>query len=117
MTNPVTVTPYNLDTFGHRRNRVRVRWWDDSAITYRAAALLSDAERAALPEMPLPAHARLDPVAAPLIFGHYWLVGDITLQSPLCACVDYSAGKGGPLVAYRFDGEDELAREKFVWVD
>jgi len=53
---------------------------------------------------------------APLFFGHYWLVGDIKLQSPLCACVDYSAGKGGPLVAYRFDGEAELSAGRFVWV-
>jgi hypothetical protein len=30
--------------------------------------------------------------------------------------VDYSAGKGGPLVAYRFDGEQTLSQEKFVWV-
>jgi hypothetical protein len=28
--------------------------------------------------------------------------------------VDYSAGKGGPLVAYRFDGERELGAEKFI---
>jgi hypothetical protein len=37
----------------------------------------------------------------PLSFGHYWLTGDIALQSPRHACVDYSAGNGGPLVAYR----------------
>lgn len=29
-------------------------------------------------------------------------------------CVDYSVAKGGPLVAYRFDGEPTLAAEKFV---
>jgi hypothetical protein len=31
--------------------------------------------------------------------GHYWLTGDIGLQSTRRACVDYSAGRGGPLVA------------------
>ncbi len=93
-----------------------MRWWDDDAATYRAAAMLSDEERAAVPETPIPAHARLDRVQTPLFFGHYWLVGDISLQSPLCACVDYSAGKGGPLVAYRFDGEAVLSADKFVWV-
>ena len=30
------------------------------------------------------------------------------------APVDYSAAKGGPLAAYRFDGEPELLAEKFV---
>ena len=29
---------------------------------------------------------------------------------------DYSAGKGGALVAYRFDGEPNLSLEQFVWV-
>jgi hypothetical protein len=30
--------------------------------------------------------------------------------------VDYSAGNGGPLVAYRFDSEPELVPEHLVWV-
>jgi hypothetical protein len=105
-----------LDKDGHTRTRVRIRWWDAEATTYRAAAMLADEERAALPETPIPAQARLERPDAPLFFGHYWLVGDIRLQSPLCACVDYSAGKGGPLVAYRFDGEAELSAGRFVWV-
>jgi hypothetical protein len=33
------------------------------------------------------------------------------------ACVDYSAGKGGPLVAYRFNGEPVLSASSFVSVD
>jgi hypothetical protein len=32
------------------------------------------------------------------------------------ACVDYSIGKGGKLVAYRWDGESNLKQEKFHWV-
>lgn len=105
------------DKDGHVRTRVRVRWWDNNASTYRLAAMLSPAEASALPELPLPEHARLRLDEKPVFFGHYWLTGDIVLQSTRRACVDYSAGKGGPLVAYRFDGERELAREKFVWVD
>ena len=105
-----------LDKDDRRRTRVRLRWWDDQATTFRTAAMLPAEERAALPDTPIPAHARLGAVQAPVFFGHYWLVGDITLQSPRCACVDYSAGKGGSLVAYRFDGETELSAEKFVWV-
>jgi hypothetical protein len=30
--------------------------------------------------------------------------------------LDYSAGYGGPLVAYRFDGKRVLNRDKFVAV-
>jgi hypothetical protein len=105
-----------LDKDGHPRTRVRVRWWDPDATTYRTAAMLSASERAGLPEAPLPAHALIAPDGAPVLFGHYWLTGDIVLQGPRAACVDYSAGKGGPLVAYRFDGEEELSPDKFVSV-
>lgn len=59
------------DKGGHTRNRVRVRWWDDAALTYREAAMLPDPKRAALPDEPLPAHARIGYAAdKPLFIGH-----------------------------------------------
>jgi hypothetical protein len=36
--------------------------------------------------------------------------------SRLVVCVDYSVANEGLLVAYRFDGESELSRAKFVVV-
>jgi hypothetical protein len=51
-----------------------------------------------------------------VFFGHYWLTGTPSLQSRQTVCVDYSAGNGGPLVAYRFDAEPELSPERLVWV-
>jgi hypothetical protein len=105
------------DKDGQTRSRVRLRWWDQGATTYRTAAMMSEAERAALPDVPIPAHARVAPGAKPVFFGHYWLTGTPLLQTPRAACVDYSVGKGGPLVAYRFDGEPELAADHFVWID
>ncbi|MAD20160.1 MAG: metallophosphoesterase, partial [Planctomycetaceae bacterium] len=30
------------------------------------------------------------------------------------ACLDWSVARGGPLVAYRFDGESEIDDSKFV---
>lgn len=104
------------DKDGHTRRRVRVRWWDEGATTYRAAAMLTPAERAALPEWPLPSHARVPGEPAPVVFGHYWLTGAPVLQSEKAVCVDYSAGVGGPLVAYRFDGETALEPGKLAWV-
>jgi hypothetical protein len=104
------------DKDGQVRNRVRVRWWDQGATTFRTAAMLSREEREALPDSPLPAHARVVSASKPVFFGHYWLTGTPSLQSKQAACVDYSAGKGGPLVAYRFDSEQELSSERFVWV-
>jgi hypothetical protein len=37
----------------------------------------------------------------------------LTPRSAKVACVDFSAAKGGPLVA-RYDGENILSAEKFV---
>ncbi len=105
-----------LDKDGIRRNRVRLRWWDEGGTTYRSAAMLSPEERAALPDIPIPKHAIIEAAVKPTFFGHYWLTGAPTLQSNRAVCVDYSAGNGGALVAYRFDGESDLSPEHFVWV-
>lgn len=99
------------------RNRVRVRWWDEDASTFKTAAMLSPEDREALPDWPLPMHARIPAASAPVFFGHYWLTGTPSLQSSRSVCVDYSAGNGGPLVAYRFDSESEVSAEHFVSVD
>ena len=50
----------------------------------------------------------------PVFFGHYWQAGIPAPLLPKVACVDYSAGKGGPLVAYRWEGETELHGGGFV---
>jgi len=48
-----------------------------------------------------------------VFFGHYWMTGTPKLQTPTAACVDYSAAKDGPLVAYRWDGEPTLDTANF----
>jgi hypothetical protein len=106
------------DKDGHLRDRVRVRWWDERATSYRKAAILSPEECAAVADGPIPAHARVATAdGGPVFFGHYWLTGAPVLQSRRHACVDYSAGNGGPLVAYRINGEPTLSPEGFVWVN
>jgi Calcineurin-like phosphoesterase len=109
-----------LDKDGIKRFRVRVRWWDKHATTYRLAALLSEAEMATLsnPDAAIPEHARIKfPTDKPIFFGHYWMTGTCGApgtRSAIAACVDYSAGKGGPLVAYRWDGESTPDNAKFI---
>ena len=106
------------DKDGHIRHNVRVRWWDPAATSYRGLALMPDpAARAELPDTPVPAHT-IPPLAAdkPVFFGHYWMTG---MPAPLgpghtAACVDYSAGAGGPLGAYRWEGETVLCADAFV---
>lgn len=51
--------------------------------------------------------------ATPVVYGHYWRPGNLSITGPTTACVDYPAGKGGPLVAYRWSGEQELSGENF----
>jgi hypothetical protein len=95
------------DKDGHKRTEIRVRWW-----------LKPDSERTVaetvFPPNPGFPDARFttssewesyDLTEPPVIFGHYWLPVDWP-PAPIMSnviCVDYSAGKGGPLVAYSFD--------------
>lgn len=104
-----------LDKDGIERDSVRVRWWDTEATTYRQVANMSDRQRQALPDIEVPLHARL-PFSSekPIFFGHYWMTGSPALQSPSAVCVDYSAGNGGPLVAYRWEAGKSLSADRFV---
>ena len=49
-----------------------------------------------------------------MFYGHYWHTGTPEPTSEHTACVDYSAGNDGPLVAYRGSGEAVLVDENFV---
>ena len=51
-----------------------------------------------------------------IFFGHYWLRGEPSLYKENICCLDYSVAKGGKLVAYRLDGEDELDKSYFTYV-
>jgi len=107
-----------LDKDGNRRKNVRVRWWDATATTYPAAAILPDENRKDLPDTALPEHARITVMQdKPVFFGHYWMTGTPAPLTRNAACVDYSAGNGGALVAYRWDGETQLNAANYAWVD
>ncbi len=105
------------DPHGQLRNKVRLRWWNPAASSFREAAIVDDSTRQQLPDLPMPPgllpHA---PTDKPLFFGHYWETGTPGTLTPRIACVDYSACNGGPLVAYRWDGELDLAAANFVAV-
>lgn len=105
------------DKDGHTRHEVRIRWWDTEATSYRDLALMPDYLRQKLPSIPVERDAR-SPYdnSKPVFFGHYWMTDKPKQQSPTAACVDYSAAKDGPLVAYRWDGELELNDDNFVSV-
>ena len=117
------------DKDGHERTWGRVTWWDAEATTLATGIRLSkdwqiyDPEGQPvdrLPETPLPDWLRhLTPTDAnrtPVCFGHYWFREEDGLEviDGKAACVDFSAVKGGPLVAYRWSGESELTSDNIV---
>jgi hypothetical protein len=112
------------DKDGHERSHARIRWWNDKASTLDAlaeipgnATMKGGAPYPGLPDLPCSEGAEFDYRDPQLVFyGHYWRTGapvkgtDWTTKT---ACVDFSAVKGGPLVAYRWEGENEIMAERF----
>jgi Calcineurin-like phosphoesterase len=105
------------DKYGIARTRVRIRWWNEQATTYRTAALLDDSLCETLSDNPIPENSRVfHATDQPVFVGHYWMTGTPAPLTDKVACVDYSIGNGGPLCAYRWHGESILKAEKFCCV-
>lgn len=109
------------DPEGHRRKAIRTRWYEPA--DGRTYADFSLPPRDGLPSQPLPpefvkswTHYPLD--APPVIVGHYWLPATAEPRplAPNVACVDYSVARGGLLAAYRWQGEQSLQADRFVYV-
>lgn len=104
-----------VDHSGIERYDVRTKWWREGARSYLDVAIVGDDQQHRVPDHPLPDGYLGAPVdGAPVFIGHYWMSGAPELQSPRVACLDWSAAKDGPLVAYRWDGERELDSRHFV---
>ena len=61
-----------FDKDGHRREEVRLRWWDQNATTFRKAALGMEGRENEIPDTMLPKDYRYHE-GKPVFFGHYWL--------------------------------------------
>lgn len=97
------------DKEGTERTEVRLKWWKSNASSW-ADISISVPDPAKLPITTPPANviSHTYPVdAKPVFFGHYWLTGDPEVQAPNALCLDYSAGKDGPLATYTFGESDE----------
>lgn len=103
------------DKDGHSRSSVRMQWWNSKPGTFLELGLMPSDQRSLLPPVPVP-EGVLTGYASdkPLFLGHYWMTGKPRLLASNVACVDYSAGKDGPLVAYRWSGEQTLSADNFV---
>jgi hypothetical protein len=104
------------DKDGHVRRETRTRWWDPDLTTYRDAYI--GPKGVDMPNIPIDAHDRIPQPDRPVFIGHYWFdpAEPKAPASRRVACVDYSVANGGPMTAYRFDGETELKADKFVAV-
>lgn len=102
------------DKDGNERTRARFQWWREDAAEPAHAVVPSSARSRPRPTLPIvpPVPPYRDDV--PVVFGHYWRTGTPAPLTERAACVDYSAGTDGPLVAYRWDGERVLAADHFA---
>ena len=97
------------------RHEVRTKWWLHDAETYSEVAIIPASGMDSLPDIRLPeSYLPLAISGSPVFVGHYWMTGRPVVQTPKVACLDYSAAKDGPLVAYRWCGEETLSNENFV---
>jgi hypothetical protein len=117
------------------RNEARIRWWNPNARTLREVAEIQTGSRTETgeiyPDLPdTPCNEKdtqygYDPMGPLLFYGHYWRKWnpdelpewvpekglDWTKNS---ACVDFSAVRSGPLVAYRWSGEAVVDPKNYV---
>lgn len=110
-----------FDKDGNPRSNARVAWWRSTARSLRDVALIPEKAQSAdkspfppLPDSPIDMSHLVYTDPVPVLFGHYWHTGEPAVLTPTTACVDFSVASGGPLVAYRWRGEETLRHEHFV---
>jgi hypothetical protein len=96
------------------RHDIRLQWWKQKGARWSDIAIsvpdVSELPQTAAPDAVLA--ASYDPAAKPVFCGHYWLSGAPVLQAPNVLCLDYSAGRDGPLVSYSWEpGSDIIELE------
>lgn len=111
---PLPTEAAYTDKDGNLRRHARHAWWNTAPITWDDAVLLPRGAVRPSANSPLP----VPPVApytdpVPVFFGHYWFTGKPAVLRTNTVCVDYSAGNGGPLTAYRHDRGDVLDAANF----
>ena len=109
-----------FDKYDHERAEVRIKWWGDHRSKQFHELVLGppDAIKVAR-DIETPTEWPVEPypeTAPPAFVGHYWREGTPTPYSHNVACLDYSVARGGKLVAYRWDSEQQLCASKMVWV-
>lgn len=105
-----------VDGGGVCRTKARLAWWNGSGRRWREIVASVPDPDACLPDAEASAEATALVYPAddvPVFVGHYWLNGSVEPRSQNVFCLDYSAGKDGPLVAYRQAGEGAAEHAAF----
>lgn len=114
---PLPEGKFILDKSGHRHEEIRIANWRDWATQFHQVALIPAGQEEQLRGMEWPSDLVISAIeGAPIFVGHHWFSGHPMIESPKLACLDWSAAKDGPLVAYRWDEESELRNDKLAWV-
>lgn len=113
---PWGVTFRDPDGVLHRN--CRIRWWIEAARpTWKELLISRFSGLERFPDSVVPsALFRTSPPQKITFIGHYWLEpkSPKTPLTPMVACLDYSAGSGGPVVAYRWnEGDTTLSEERY----
>jgi hypothetical protein len=120
--------PAYQDKDGHLRDKARVRWWNESATTLHEIAEIAPSFTTEdgdpyprLPDIELAEKDRsyVYTDTVPVFYGHYWRKDSpqhLRDWTDHCACVDFSAVKGGKLTAYRWSGETTIDAGHFLQV-
>jgi hypothetical protein len=103
------------DKDGIKRKTMRLNWFKKSENKKLSNLALSIPSHVELPDCEIENDVFFYKDPKNLFIGHYWLRGEPARQSKHIACLDYSVAKKGKLVAYRFDDEDEILNEKFIY--
>ena len=106
------------DKDGHDRTKNRLKWWIESRKSSHGE-LLFDCPPELMDKM-ISENINSIPYsknAPPVFFGHYWLDDTYpVVQAANVICLDYSIAKQGSLVAYRWNGEEQINNRHFVSV-
>ena len=105
-----------FDKGGVKRHHARIRWCSPQPETLQEALLFQNPPEGLDTIRPYdnPDHPTYPADAPPVFFGHYWNRGQPTPEAHNAVCLDYSAGRGKHLVAYRWTGQKTLDEKGYA---
>ncbi len=106
------------DKDGLSRKTLRIKWWKKfDTETYQTISINDTSQLAnyKVEDYKIKDIVPYSSADKPVFVGHYWRSGRPTIFTNNVCSVDYSVAKRNILAAYRWDGEQTLSNDKFVW--